>query len=110
MGANVRRLRTSAGLTQGQLAERADMADATISRIERGRLDPSSTLVSKLAHALRVKTDDLLGTPKDASKPRYRASVAKLVATVEDLDDGQVDDVTKALKMLLAVGRRIRRA
>jgi transcriptional regulator with XRE-family HTH domain len=85
------------------------MADATISRIERGRLDPSSTLVSKLAHALKVKVDDLLGTPKVAGKPKYRASIAKLAAAVEDLDDGAVDDVTRAVKMLLAAGRRGRR-
>jgi transcriptional regulator with XRE-family HTH domain len=106
IGANVRRLRVAAGLTQGQLAERADMADATISRVERGRLEPSSTLISKLAGALRVKVDDLLGTPKEASKPRYRPSVSKLVATVEDLDDGAVDDVTKAVRLMLGIGRR----
>ncbi len=85
------------------------MADATVSRIERNRLEPSSTLIAKVAGALKVKVDDLLGTPRATGKPRYRASVAKLVATVEDLDDGQIDDVTNALKMLLAVGRRIRR-
>lgn len=85
------------------------MADATVSRVERGRLEPSSALLGKLAHALRVKTDDLLGPVREAGKPRYRASVSKLVATVEDLDDGQVDDITKAIKMLLAIGRRIGR-
>jgi transcriptional regulator with XRE-family HTH domain len=106
IGANVRRLRVQAGLTQGQLAERAEMADATISRVERGRLEPSSTLISKLAGALRVKVDDLLGTPREPSKARYRASVSKLVAAVDDLDDGAVDDVTKAVKLLLGVGRR----
>lgn len=109
IAANVRRFRVRAGLTQGQLAERADMADATISRVERGRLEPSSTLISKLAHALKVKTDDLLGPVRDAGKPRYRPSVAKLVALVEDLDDGAVDDVTKAVKLLLAVSRRAAR-
>lgn len=82
------------------------MADATISRVERGRLEPSSALLGKLAHALRVKADDLLGTIKEPRKPRYRPSVAKLVATVEDLDDGAVDDVTKAVKLLLSAGRR----
>jgi transcriptional regulator with XRE-family HTH domain len=82
------------------------MADATISRVERGRLDPSSTLIAKLAGALRVKADDLLGPVKDTGKPRHRPSVARLVAVVEDLDDGAVDDVTKAVKLLLAVGRR----
>jgi len=106
IGLNVRRLREAAGLTQGQLAERADMADATVSRVERGRLEPSSTLLSKLAGALRVKVDDLLGPVKDAGKPRFRLSVAKLVATVEALDDAGVDDVTQAIKLLLAAGRR----
>jgi transcriptional regulator with XRE-family HTH domain len=106
IGVNVRRLREGAGLTQGQLAERAEMADATISRVERGRLEPSSTLIAKLAGALRVRADDLLGTPKQPVKPRVRPSIAKLVATVEDLDDGAVDDVTRAIKLLLAAGRR----
>jgi transcriptional regulator with XRE-family HTH domain len=106
IGANVRRLRVAAGLTQGQLSERADVADATISRVERGRLEPSSTLISKLAHALKVGADDLLGTPKAVSKPRYRSSISKLVAVVEDLDDAQVDDVTRAVRLMLAVGRR----
>lgn len=106
IGANVRRLRVRAGLTQGQLAERAEIADATVSRVERNRLEPSSELLAKLAGALRVKADDLLGPAKDNGKPKYRASVAKLVAVVEDLDDAQVDDVTKAVKLLLAAGRR----
>ena len=106
IGANVRRLRTRAGLTQGQLAERAEIADATISRVERNRLEPSSDLLAKLAGALHVKADDLLGTPKETAKPKFRASVAKLVAVVEALDDAQVDDVTRAIKLLLAAGRR----
>jgi transcriptional regulator with XRE-family HTH domain len=109
IAANVRRLRVQAGLTQGQLAERAEMADATVSRVERGRLEPSSALLAKLAQALKVRADDLLGPVREAGKPRYRASVAKLVATIEDLDDAAVDDVTRAIKMLLAIGRRIGR-
>jgi transcriptional regulator with XRE-family HTH domain len=106
IGGNVRRLRVAAGLTQGQLSERADVADATISRVERGRLEPSSTLLGKLAHALKVRADDLLGPVREPGKPRYRASVAKLVATVEDLDDAAIDDVTKAVKLILGVARR----
>ena len=106
IGQNLRRLRETAGLTQGQLAERADMADATISRVERGRLEPSSTLISKLAAALKVKVDDLLGPVREAGKQKHRPAIAKLVATVEALDDAGVDDVTQAIKLLLAAGRR----
>jgi transcriptional regulator with XRE-family HTH domain len=103
---NLRRFREDAGLTQLQLAEAADVADATISRIERGRLAPSAALLAKLAGALRVSVDDLLGPPREQRKLALRAPIARLVAVVRDLDDGQVDDVTKAVKLLLAVGRR----
>ena len=85
------------------------MADATISRIERGRLEPSSTLVAKLADALKVTVDDLLASPKEArgkARVRVRPSISKLVAVIEDLDDGAIDDVTRAVKLLIGVGRR----
>jgi transcriptional regulator with XRE-family HTH domain len=105
IAANVRRLRMAAGLTQAQLAEAAEIVDATVSRVERGRLEPSADLLGRLAGALKVKADDLMGPMKDP-KPAYRRSVARLVAAVEGLDDGAIDDVTKAIKLLLAAGKR----
>ena len=105
IGANVRRLRIAKGLTQQGLASRADVADPTISRIERGRLEPSSTLISKLATALGSSVDDLLGKSK-LTKPTFRPSITRLVGVVEDLDDGAVDDVTKAVRLILAAGKR----
>jgi transcriptional regulator with XRE-family HTH domain len=83
------------------------VADATVSRVERGRLAPSAALAVKLAGALGVKVDELMsGTMKPARKAAMRPSVARLVAVVSDLDDAQVDDITRGLKLLLAAGRR----
>jgi transcriptional regulator with XRE-family HTH domain len=110
IGANVRRLRIAAGLTQLQLAEAADIVDATVSRIERGRMDPSSELLGRLASALRVRADDLLGPTKERGRPTQRPAIARLVAAVDGLDDGQVDDVTRGIRLLLAAGRRSARA
>jgi transposase len=45
-------------------------------------------------------------TTKNAPKPTMRPSEARLLALVRDLDDAQVDDVIRAVKLLLAVGRR----
>jgi transcriptional regulator with XRE-family HTH domain len=104
---NLRRLRQEAGLTQAQLASAADLADATVSRIERGRLTPSVALAQRLAKALAVPVDALLGpAPSEPSKAKLRPSVARLVAVVRDLDDGQVDDVTRGLKLIMGAARR----
>ena len=104
---NVRRLRQAAGMTQAQLASAADVADATISRIERGRLMPPVELAQRLSRALDVGVDDLLGPVlPEPKKVQMRPAVARLVALVKDMDDGQIDDVTRALKLLLAAARR----
>ena len=104
---NVRRLRQAAGLTQAQLASAADVADATVSRIERGRLVPSVELAARLAKALDLGVDDLLGPVlPEPKKAPLRPAVARLVALVRDLDDGQVDDITRGLKMIMQTARR----
>ncbi len=107
VGPRLRQLRIEAGLTQAQLAERAGVADATLSRIERNRLNPSVRLARELARALGAKVDALFDAgERPAKKPALRNSEARLLALVRDLDDAQVDDVAKAVKLLLHVGRR----
>lgn len=59
-GARVRAIRTALGLTQEQLAERADMHWTFISGVERGIRDPRLTTIGKLARALGVAPDELL--------------------------------------------------
>lgn len=106
IGLNVRRLRKAAGLTQAELSEAAEIADATLSRIERGRLIPSVELADRLATALRVSVDELMSRPKRATKPRQRPCEARLLATVRDLDDAQVDDITRGVRLIMAAARR----
>lgn len=104
---NVRRLRQAAGMTQAQLASAADVADATISRIERGRLVPSVELAQRLAKALDLGVDDLVGpTLPEPRKAPLLPAVARLVALVKDMNDGQVDDIAKAVKLIMAASRR----
>ena len=108
-GPNVRRLRIEAGMTQAQLAAAADLADATVSRIERNRLVPSIRLAERIARSLGpdVTVDRLFGPPERREKPaKMRPSVSRLIAVVRGVDDAVVDDITRALKLLLAAGRR----
>jgi transcriptional regulator with XRE-family HTH domain len=52
---NVAELRTAAGLSQAQLATKAGLPNITIQKLEQGRLDPTYSVVCKLADALGVR-------------------------------------------------------
>lgn len=107
IGENVRHFRHERGLTQAELAEAADAANATISRIERSRLVPSVELAGRLADALGVSLDALLRKRKKAgAKPKLRPCERRLVASVRGLDDARVDDVTRAVRLILAAGAK----
>jgi len=58
-GHNVSRLRAQAGLSQDQLAEKADLDRTYLSGIERGVRNPGIKVVIRLARALRVTLDQL---------------------------------------------------
>nr|WP_243862747.1 helix-turn-helix transcriptional regulator [Brevundimonas terrae] len=52
-------VRQVAGLTQGELAERAGVSRKTVNTIENGVFTPSVTVALLLAEALDVPLDDL---------------------------------------------------
>ena len=58
-GRNVARLRNAAGLSQNELADRADLDRAYLSGIERGTRNPGIKTVVKLAMALGATADEL---------------------------------------------------
>jgi transcriptional regulator with XRE-family HTH domain len=84
------------------------VADATLSRIERSRLVPSIALTSRIAAALGVSVDGLVGgSAPPSTKPRgLRRSEAKLLATVRDLDDSVIDDINRGLRLIMSAARR----
>lgn len=63
----LRELRERRGFTQAELGARADMAAASVSHFETGQRVPSLDSLVKLADALEVSVDALLGrAPMDA--------------------------------------------
>lgn len=69
-GQRLRELRVSRGLTQAQLAERAEVTISYITRLESGGYAPGIDLVQKLAAALGTTAADLLpggDQPPDAA-------------------------------------------
>jgi len=59
-GSTVRRMRSAAGWTQEDLAERAGLTATYVGQVERGAKVPSLTVVLKLARGLGVPPAELL--------------------------------------------------
>lgn len=60
LGRNVRRLRLERGWSQEDYADRADIHRTYVSDIERGRRNPSLTLIEKLASPFGIAPGRLL--------------------------------------------------
>ena len=63
LGANIRAYRLRAGLSQEELAEKADLHRTYVGAIERGDRNVSLKNIERLANALNVKTFELLVIP-----------------------------------------------
>jgi transcriptional regulator with XRE-family HTH domain len=50
-------------ISQAELADRAGVTIATLSRLERGAIKPHFTTLRKLARALKVQPQDLIDRP-----------------------------------------------
>ncbi len=59
---NIKKLRLKKGLSQEKLARLADISNATLVKIESGvAKEPTITTVTKIADALEISIDELIG-------------------------------------------------
>jgi transcriptional regulator with XRE-family HTH domain len=68
VGANVRKLRLSAGISQAELATRMGVDRAYVSGLEAGQRNPTIVTLWHLAKALNVKLRDLFEEGRRPSK------------------------------------------
>lgn len=70
IGRAIRLLRTTAGLSQKDLADRVSVNRTYVSHLEAGRRDPSLSLMKTIAHALEVPPGLLLAVALWADLPK----------------------------------------
>jgi Zn-dependent peptidase ImmA (M78 family)/transcriptional regulator with XRE-family HTH domain len=73
IASNLARLRADKGLTQAELARRANLSRVALGKIERGEVTPRSDTLAELARALRVTVRDLVSHVEPLSRVRFRA-------------------------------------
>ncbi len=61
LGNRVENRRKEMKLTQEELAEKTELSQGYISQLEKSRFDPTAPVIVRLAVALEVSADELLG-------------------------------------------------
>ena len=88
VGERIKNRRIELGITQTQLAKKASLTSASISQFESGSRKPSFDVISKLALALEINTDYLLGNNHEKGisvtiEPEY----VEIISIIKDLSE-----------------------
>ena len=94
--------RVHAGLEQAELARRIDIPASSISHFEAGRRKPSLNSLYKLAEALAVSTDYLLGRTSDRAAHLDREHFLRL----GDMDKNEREIMLEIAKVLSTRARK----
>jgi transcriptional regulator with XRE-family HTH domain len=108
-GANLRRARQTAGMTQRELATRADITNASfVSQLEMGARSPNLVQLAMLTHALEVSYDTLLTSLPTPRRERSARSVIALVRREPGIDaDHLAAHLHVKVRYVLMLGRRL---
>ncbi len=67
IGKRVKSRRDELGMTQPELSDRANVSQAYISELERGKYNPTAPVLLRLSAALRLTVGELLGEERRTS-------------------------------------------
>lgn len=103
VGDRIRDARKRLGLNQEELAELARLNRVTIAKYESGKVEPGAQALSRIADALEVTVDELLGRNKTESpkSPAAHTDEARILAT--GIDKMPAEERQRALDMMKLV-------
>ena len=102
-GEMIRELRQNAGLSQEQLAELSSLNRVTIAKYEAGRIEPGAQALSRIADALEVSTDTLLGKAPASGEANGRPKTDESRIISSHVDKMTKEDRARALALMEAV-------
>ena len=100
IGARIRQIRLSLGLTQENLAEKADMDFTSIGAAERGVRNLSLNSLARVADGLGVPIEELVSLPKDTRQVNLEKETAmqELQMLAKDMDIEQLKFILEIVK------------
>ena len=111
IGKKIRELRKKVGMTQEELADRADVHYTFIGAVERGETNLSLKTFLRVAEALETPMEFFLKPYEDASPhlTEKEAEIGKLLHLLRKQDAGQIRELREVVTLLLRKGKAHRR-
>lgn len=101
IGKRVRELRKKCGLTQAQLAEKVNLTDESVSRLETGKSIPSVEKLNQIATALNAEIRDLFEFKEDRRIESKKVLIKRLADLLATRDKTSVNLVYQIASMIL---------
>lgn len=98
----VRHHRERAGLTQSELADRANRSLDTVGKIERGSVAPSFDTLADFSKVLEVPVREFFGVGSYAAEAGRSDPLVRLVDRVSGLDNDDVEWIDRLVTIALA--------
>lgn len=100
---NIRTQRRALNMTMKELAAIVGVTEAAISHYETGRREPDPNMLGRIANALHVTVDYLLGRDESQSPAQEKAPAdlrAEAKKLLEDMTDEEYERALAMLKLL----------
>jgi transcriptional regulator with XRE-family HTH domain len=103
IGSQVYRLRKQRGWTQAQLAEKLDLTNETVSRVEGGKSGISLDLLEKILAVFEISAVEFWSGESKLLPPNrsQNLDMHKIVSLLETREPGEIRRVRRALEILL---------
>ena len=101
VGERIRERRKALGLNQDELAELASLNRVTVAKYESGKVEPGAQALSRIADALEMTVDQILGRepPAEPPEPLIKTREARILSSGVDKMPKEARD--KALNMMM---------
>lgn len=98
IGRTIAKYRLMAGLTQAQVAERLNISNEAVSRMERGTIMPTVARLIQLAHIFDCEATDLLKESSHSIHDQTR----RLIDLMRQLNDTERQHLLGVVEMMVA--------
>jgi len=99
IGKRIKELRQRFGLTQNELAQRADISQSTLSYLESGNKSPSIHTLNRICEALNVSLLDLINSRNSSFSPSS-PSLKVLLQEAQELHPWQLQLIIELIKVI----------